>query len=145
MSENVDLSTEFWDSGSVSWEYEGEREGFKTKDYTKECTKECTKDSTPSAYSENFFHMTHDIPPPPFFINELKSKYNSNIKPRVAIKSANWLTDWSVIQSCKSFSCLPRRQSISSLFLNCQLTDQLLFIKNFLILESISYIFGQNS
>jgi hypothetical protein len=26
--------------------------------------------------------MTHDIPPPPFFINELKSKYNSNIKPR---------------------------------------------------------------
>ena len=53
-----------------------------TKDYTKDYAKDRAKDSTPSAYSENFFHMTHDIPPPPFFINELKSKYNSNIKPR---------------------------------------------------------------
>jgi hypothetical protein len=53
-----------------------------TKGYTKDDTKDYTKDSTPSAYSENFFNMTHDIPPPPFCINELKSKYNSNIKPR---------------------------------------------------------------
>ncbi len=84
MSENVDLYLQ-QNFGIVEVSHEIMRANM--KDSTRRIIRKITRRITrriqlPVHIQRTFFHMTHDIPPPPFFINELKSKYNSNIKPR---------------------------------------------------------------